>query len=143
MLVTLTAGAARPLPVRATVCGLPAALSVMVSVPVLLPRALGVIVTLMLQLAPAATEVPHVLVCAKSPLLVPVIAMLLMVSAASPLLVSVTVCAALATPRSANVRLVGDKACDGQGETCQLGHKGIRAAPGRGLESAWGGREVG
>src|SRR5256712_666884 len=63
----LTRGAV-PVPVRLTMCGLPAALSVMVIAPVRVPVAVGVKVTLMVQLAPAATEVPQVLVCAKSPL---------------------------------------------------------------------------
>src|SRR5258706_15082825 len=53
-----------PVPVRLAVCGLPAALSVTVIVPVRVPAAVGVKVTLMVQFAPAATEVPQVLVCA-------------------------------------------------------------------------------
>src|SRR5450432_1259936 len=52
-----------PVPVRLAVCGLPAALSVTVTVPVRVPAAVGVKVTLMEQLAPAATELPQVLVC--------------------------------------------------------------------------------
>ena len=61
-----TAGAATllPLPVRLTVCGLPAALSVIVTLAVLVPVAVGVNVTLIVQLAPAGTELPQVLVCA-------------------------------------------------------------------------------
>jgi CRISPR/Cas system-associated exonuclease Cas4 (RecB family) len=51
-----------PVPVKATVCGLPLALSFTVSVPVLAPVAVGVKVTLMVQVAPAATLVPQVLV---------------------------------------------------------------------------------
>jgi hypothetical protein len=51
-----------PVPVRETVCGLLLALSVMVRVPGLEPVAVGVKVTLMVQLDAAATEVPHVLV---------------------------------------------------------------------------------
>jgi hypothetical protein len=46
-----------PVPVRLTVCGLPAALSVMLSVAVRVPTAVGVNVTLMVQLDPAATVV--------------------------------------------------------------------------------------
>jgi hypothetical protein len=45
-------------------CGLPLVLSVMVIAPVRVPVAVGVKVTLMVQFAPAATEVPQVLVCA-------------------------------------------------------------------------------
>ena len=43
-----------PLPLKLTVCGLPLALSVMLSVSVLVPSALGVKVNEILQLAPAA-----------------------------------------------------------------------------------------
>jgi len=49
-------------PVRLTVCGLPVALSVMVTEAVRLPGAVGVNVTLMVQLLPANTELPQVLV---------------------------------------------------------------------------------
>ena len=82
---------ATPVPVRLTVCGLPVALSVTVMVPGWLPVAVGVKVTVMVQLAPAATEVPQVLVWAYGALA----AMLVMFSAPVPALVSVTVCAAL------------------------------------------------
>src|SRR5207237_3765909 len=85
------AAGAVPVPVRLTDCGLPAALSVMVIAPVRVPVAVGVKVTLMAQLAPAATDVPQVLVCTKSPLAT----MLVTLSAAVPVLVSVTVCTAL------------------------------------------------
>jgi len=57
----LTAGAV-PVPERPTVCGLLGALSVRVTEAALLPVAVGVKVTLIVQLAPAATELPHVLV---------------------------------------------------------------------------------
>jgi len=53
--------AAVPVPERLTVCGLPLALSVTLTEAVRLPLAEGVKVTLMVQLAPAATELPHVL----------------------------------------------------------------------------------
>ena len=49
-----------PIPVRLTVCGLPAALSVTLSVAVLVFDVVGVKVTLMLQLAPADSELPQV-----------------------------------------------------------------------------------
>ena len=87
-----------PLPLKVTVCGLPLALSVMDTLALRLPLALGVKVTLIVQEAPAANVLEllgQVLVWAKSPLLVPVKAMLLMVRAALPLLVNVTACAAL------------------------------------------------
>jgi hypothetical protein len=57
--------AATPVPVRAMVCGLPAALSVMVSVPVELPRALGEKLTLMTQLPAVGTETPQLFVSVK------------------------------------------------------------------------------
>ena len=82
-------------------------MSVMVIVPGRLPVAVGVNVTLIVQLAPAATEVPQVLVWAYCALA----AMLVTLSAAVPEFVSVTVCAALLVPTAwlANVRLVGER----------------------------------
>jgi hypothetical protein len=56
----VTAGAV-PVPVRAAVWGLFAALSVMVTLADLAPVAVGLNVTLMEQLAPAATLAPQVL----------------------------------------------------------------------------------
>ena len=93
--VKLTAGAGvTPVPLSATVCGLPLALSLMLTLALRVPVAVGVKVTLMVQEAPAASVLEplgQVLVWAKSPLLVPLSPMLLMVRAALPLLVSVTV----------------------------------------------------
>ena len=63
-----------------------------------LPATVGVKVTLMVQFALAARVallLGHVLVCAKSLLFVPPIAMLEMVSGALPLLVTFTTCAVL------------------------------------------------
>ena len=88
----LTAGAVVPVPVSETVCGLPLALSVTETVPVLEPATVGVKITEIVQVPDAATEAPHVLVWLKSPLA----AMLVIVSVADPVLVSVTDCAALA-----------------------------------------------
>ena len=51
-----------PVPERLTVCGLPLALSVMLTEAVRLPLAAGVKVTLMVQLVPAATLAPQLLV---------------------------------------------------------------------------------
>ncbi len=59
---------AMPEPVSETDWGLLEAASVMVSVPVRVPAAVGVKVTLTVQLELAATLVPQLLVCAKSPL---------------------------------------------------------------------------
>ena len=95
------------MPVSPTDCGLPPALSVNFTVPVRLPAAVGVKVTLIVQFAPAATLDPHVLVSAKSP----EAAIWVIESAALPELVKVTTCAALGVPTSwlLNVKLDGDK----------------------------------
>jgi hypothetical protein len=84
-----------PVPVSGTVCGLPAALSVIETEAVRMPFAVGVKVTLMVQFAPAATLVPHVFVCEKSVELVPVTPMLVIVRVALPVFVKVTFCAGL------------------------------------------------
>jgi hypothetical protein len=72
-------------------CGLPLALSVMVSEPVRLPLVEGTNVTLRLQLAAGATVLPQVLDCEKSP----VIATFVILSGPSPVLLNVTLCEAL------------------------------------------------
>src|SRR5207249_4739449 len=90
--------AASPVPVRLTACGLPLALSVTLNDALLVPLAVGVKVTLIVHCAPAATEVPQLLVCPKSPLLAPVMAMLEMFNVAEPMLLRVTACAALVVP---------------------------------------------
>ena len=51
-----------PVPERLTVWGLPLALSAMLRVPLRVPVAVGVKVTLIVQLAPAATLVPQLFV---------------------------------------------------------------------------------
>jgi len=87
----LTTGAV-PVPVRLTVSVVEALpelalfVSVTVSVPVRLPVAVGVKIIETLQLAPAASEVPQVLVCAKSPEMV----RLVMFNPTVPVFVSVT-----------------------------------------------------
>ena len=73
-----------PVPVRLTDWGLPVALSVMARAAVRLLAVDGVKVTLMVQLAPAATELPQLLVWAKSPALVPKTAMLVTLKAELP-----------------------------------------------------------
>ena len=83
---------ATPVPVRLTVCGLPEALSEMESDAVRDPIAVGANVTLRLQLAPAATLAPQVLVWAKSPEFAPATVMFDMLKVTLPVLVSVTVC---------------------------------------------------
>jgi hypothetical protein len=87
-----------PVPERATVCGLPAAPSVIVSVAARLPLTEGVKVRLMAQLAPAATLEPQLLVWAKLLELAPVTAMLAMLKSALPVFVRVIVSAVLLLP---------------------------------------------
>ena len=98
--VRLTVGPL-PAPVRLTDCWLPGkslVLSVMIKVAVRLPVALGLKVTLTVQLVPPANELPQVVVSPKSPGLPPVNAMLLIIRAAFPVLLSVNVWALLVVP---------------------------------------------
>ena len=81
-----------PVPLRATDCTLPVTsllLSVIFKVAVRLPGAVGVKVTVIVQLLPPAKELAQVVVSAKSPGLVPVNAMLLMARATLPVLLTV------------------------------------------------------
>jgi len=90
-----------PVPVRVITCWLPVTLlvlSVIASDAVRFPEAVGVKVTLMVQLLLAARELPHVVVSAKSPGLAPVSEMLLMVRAKFPLLFTVIFWAVLDEP---------------------------------------------
>ena len=84
-----------PVPVSDTACGLFGALSVSVSVPVRVPVAVGVNFTLIVQLTPAATELPQVPNPAKpkSP-----VKLALKVRVVLPEFVSVMNCAALLVP---------------------------------------------
>ena len=87
-----------PVPERLKVCGLPLASSVTVKVAVRPAVAVGVNVTLMVQLELAASVegvIGQLFVWPKSPGFVPPRAMLLMVSGAVPVFESVTVCGAL------------------------------------------------
>jgi hypothetical protein len=88
----VTVGAV-PVPLTDTLCGLPVALSVMVMAPVQAPVAVGVKVTRMGQLAPAARLPPQVFVSLKS-----LVWMLVIVSVAVPELLNVTVCGLLLVP---------------------------------------------
>jgi hypothetical protein len=109
--------------VRITDCGLPAALSVRVRAAVKDPLAAGVNVTLTVQLAPAATLDPQLLVSAKSLGFVPVIAMLVMLKAALPVLFRVTGWAALVVPAVwlAKERLAGERLTTGAGSPAEAG----------------------
>ncbi len=75
-------------------CGPHKASSLMVSVPLLAPPAVGVNVTLMEQVAPPGRLAPQLLVCWKSPL----VEMLVMVKGAAPVLRTFTVFGALVVP---------------------------------------------
>jgi hypothetical protein len=94
---SVTAGA-MPVPLSVTVCGLSAASSATLSAPARDPVAVGVKTTSTVHAALGATLAPlaHVPVeaTAKSPLA----SIVAMVNGASPLFVSVTVCAALVLP---------------------------------------------
>jgi hypothetical protein len=63
----VTVAAADPVPVRLTVCGLPAMLSLMLTVPVSVPVVKGVNVTPIVQVAPDTREVPQLFVWPKLP----------------------------------------------------------------------------
>jgi hypothetical protein len=93
----LAAGTA-PVPVRLTVWGLPAELSATLSNAERLPLAVGVKVMLNVQLDPAGSEVPQLLVWAKSLGLVPVIVTPEMLRAPVPALFNVAVPATLVVP---------------------------------------------
>jgi hypothetical protein len=88
-----------PVPLSGTCCGLPLALSVTVKFALRAPVADGLNVRLTVQLAAAARELPQVVaVSGKSAASAPVTAILLMVSAVVPTLVSVTFLTALVKP---------------------------------------------
>jgi len=109
--VSETAGAvAVPVPVSVTDWGDPAALSVTASVAANAPVANGLKATETVQEAPAASDEVHVVaVLRKSVGLVPATAMLVMASAAVPLFLTVTTCAAVSAPSGveAKAMLVG------------------------------------
>src|SRR5579863_773314 len=83
-----------PMPFKGIDCGLPSPLSVIVTEAFRGPLAVGLKVTLTLQLAPTGKLEPQVCVSEKSPAFVPVMAMLPMLNAFAPILVSVKACAA-------------------------------------------------
>jgi len=87
----------------------------MASVAVLVPVAVGVKPTVIVQLAPAATEPPQLFVWLKSPLLVPLIAKLVIVRRAVPVFVSVTFIGVSAVPTRIlpNDKLVFDRLTTG------------------------------
>jgi preprotein translocase subunit SecB len=118
--VKLTAGAGVvPVPVRATACGDPLALSATLTEAVNKPTAAGVNLIVIVQLALTATLVPQVFVCENEPALAPVIEIPdpapLRLKAAVPVFLSVTACVAGEKPAAvlANVRVAGVKLTTG------------------------------
>src|SRR5579863_374412 len=95
--VTVTVAAPGvPVPVKVTVCGLPVALSVNVIVPVRVPVAVGLNVIENTHDGASSPMLGH---CASvAPAKSPFIAILLKINGNSPLLDTVTVCAALVVP---------------------------------------------
>jgi hypothetical protein len=97
--VRVTAGAATtPVPLRGALCGLSLALSLRLILALRAPLADGVKVTLIAQVALAASvlgPMGQVFVWVKSAAFVPARPILVIVSSAVPLFVTVTVCAAL------------------------------------------------
>src|ERR1700757_1140912 len=87
-----------PVPVNVTVCGLVAALSLIVKVAERATRRFGEKVTLIVQLAPACRPAPpigQVLLCPKRVGFAPPIVMLLMINGTVPVFCTVTLCGAL------------------------------------------------
>ena len=86
-------------------------MSEMLTVAVRVPAAVGLNVRLIVQLPPAATELPQVFVSAKSPVLTPAMLMLVMLKLALPVLLRVTLCAGLVVPTFslAKVRHEGER----------------------------------
>lgn len=99
------------MPVRPTAWGLPPPSSLNSSEAARAPVAVGLKVTLTVQLAPAAKVLPQVVVLEKSPAFAPVIAICHRCIVTPPLLVIVTLCGLLLVPTVwlAKLRLVGDR----------------------------------
>ena len=87
-----------PVPVSVTLCGLTEELYKRVTEAVRVPVAVGWKITLIVQLAPAATLDPQLFVCAKSLGFIPASAMLERLKSALPALVRVMVWGALMAP---------------------------------------------
>src|SRR5262245_4799054 len=109
---------ATPVPLKVTACGMPLPLSVMLSAAPRLPVAVGVNVTLIVQLALSALVAVltgQLLVCALLPYTTLFRSILLIVSAPGPLLVKVTFCAALVvfTVWLPKLRLAADRPTTG------------------------------
>ncbi len=98
VVLSFSAGTAVPVPVSVTFCGDPVALSVMVSVPVSAPAAVGLKATYTEQEAFAASVAAQPFRSTNDVALVPPSAIELSVTLAVPVLVSVTVCRSLVVP---------------------------------------------
>src|SRR5208337_1121116 len=117
-----------PGPLRATVCGLPAALSVMVNVPIRVPIWLGLKVTLIAQVEPGlrvAGEIGQVFPgtgSVKFAAFAPDRLTLLMVKFAPPEFVTVSVCARLMVPTTwaLKERLVVERVTAGASRTSRM-----------------------
>jgi hypothetical protein len=110
---SVTTGARMPVPVKGMAWLPPAALSATVTAPALGPAAVGVNVTLIVQLLPLATLLPQLFVSPKSPLaLIPLID-----SGALPVLLKTTLCGALGvlTIWLVKVKLAGVNSTTGVG----------------------------
>lgn len=99
-----------PVPETGTCCGLLGSLSVKTRVAVRVPARVGLNKRLTVQLEEAARLEPQVFVCEKSVVLVPVKVMLVILTAAVPELVRVTVFAPLVLPTATGPQVsdVGD-----------------------------------
>ena len=97
-------------PERGTDSGLSPALSEIVTLAERDPIAVGENVTLIVQVPPPPTVAPQLFVWPKSPLFVPVIAMLMMLSDTPEVFVRIVPMEVLVVPtaREANVKLVGE-----------------------------------
>jgi len=109
------AAGAVPVPLNATVCGEPVALSAIESVAAKLAANAGVKVTETVQLAAAASELPQVVVSAKSVGLAPVMVMPVIESAALPVFISVAVCAGAVVPTVVDAKVIVAGASEADG----------------------------
>ena len=91
-------GGITPVPIKATIDGLPGRLLLMVRFATRLPAAVGVKVTFTVQLLPEDKELGQVLVWAKSLAFAPVMAIDEMLARIFPVFVSVTACERLVVP---------------------------------------------
>ena len=101
-----------PVPAKVTSCGLPPPVSEIDTFAVREPNTIGLKVTVIEQLAPAATLVPQVLVWEKSLAFVPVTVIDFTVMACTLVLVSVTLCGVLVEPTLTFPKLrLDDESC--------------------------------